>query len=258
MHKKVLIKVFIPAALCLFMFSSLLGADESSLDLPLAPSSAPPLGEIAPLPAPERLICDGLPYVDEGIAMVPARQVCDFLKAKITFHDGLLTIVKTFGEPNIARSISMRMGGKSAQVWDGGASRTVDFPRPAEKRLNVVFVPAKFLVEILGGELVVDKDFVPQSIKDGTRQGVFASNYAEPYNGGDAARVTIVNRIGRALSLRLTGPQKRRIEIGRNDKITLAIKPGLYYYQAGSAGLQVVNGSRRLLAGLKTNWAWGR
>lgn len=249
-----LMKVLLPAIVSLLLPCCVALAEEVvNGTLP----SLPPV-ESKPLAAPERLLCDGLPYVDEGTAMVPARPVCEFLNAKITFHDGLLTVVKTFGEPNIARSISMRIGGKSAQIWDGGASRAINLPRATEKRLNTIFVPAKFLVEILGGELTNDKDFVPQFIKEGARHAVFSSNYAEPYKGSDAARVTIVNRIGNALSLRLTGPQKRRVEIGRNDKITLHLKPGLYYYQAGSTGMQTVNGSRRLLAGRQTTWAWGK
>ncbi len=249
-----LMKVLFPAVLCLLLPFSPLQADEVVLDLP----SAPLVAEKSSINAPERLICDGLPYVDSGTSMAPARQVCEFLKAKITFQDGLLTIVKTFDEPNMARTISMRMGGKSAQIWDGGSSRVVNLSLAAEKRLNTVFLPAKFLVEILGGELVSDSNFVPQGIKEGGRQAVFASNYDAPYQGGDAARVTISNRVGRALSLRLTGPQKRRIEIGRNAKISLQIKPGLYYYQAGSAGLETINSSRRLLAGRQTTWAWGK
>ena len=248
-------KVSIQAALCLLILPCSVALSDE-IDNATAP---PSVEAVTPtVSSPERLICDGLPYVDEGTAMVPARQVCDFLEATITFHDGLLTIVKTFGEPNLARSISMRMGGKSAQIWDGGASRSVNLPRAAEMRLNTVFVPAKFLVEILGGELVIDKNFVPQSIKDGARQGIFSSNFDEPYKGGDAARVAIINKIGRALSLRLTGPQKRRIEIGRNETIYLQLKPGLYYYQAGSAGMQKINSSRRLLAGRQTTWAWGK
>lgn len=217
-----------------------------------------PVAIKASVTAPERLICDGLPYVDQGTSMVPARQVCDFLQAKLTFNDGLLSIVKTFSEPALTRTIAMRMGGKSAQIWDGGVSRFVNLPHACEARLGTVFVPAKFLVEMLGGEIVTDKQFVPQSINEGNRQGVFSSNYDAPYNGADAARVTIVNRVGRALSLRLTGPQKRRIEIGRNGKISLQLKPGMYYYQAGSAGLQTINSSRRLLAGRQTTWAWGK
>lgn len=209
-------------------------------------------------PTPEKLLCDGLPYIDQGTSMVPLRPVCEFFGAKLTFHDGLLTVVKTFGEPNLTRSISMRMGGKSAQIWDGGASRFVGLPRAAELRLDTVFVPAKFLVEILGGELELDKNFVPQTLKDGPRHGVFVANYDNHYAGSDAARVVLINRVGKALSLRLSGPQKRRIEIGRNDKIYLQLKPGLYYYQAGSAGMKTINSSRRLLAGHQTTWAWGK
>ena len=209
-------------------------------------------------PTPERLICDGLPYVESGVAMAPVRPVCDFLRAKLGVHDGLLTIVKTFDEPTVTRTISMRIGGKSAQVWDGAASRTISLSRATESRLGTVFVPAKFLVEILGGELLTDKNFKPLSIKDGERMGNFSSNYDGPYTGGDAARVIISNRVGHTLSLRLTGPQKLRIEIGNNKKIYLRVKPGLYYYQAGCTGMQTIKSARRLLAGRQTIWAWGK
>ena len=208
--------------------------------------------------APERLICDGLPYVENGVAMVPVRPVCDFLQAKLSVTDGLLTVVKTFDEPNIVRTVSMRIGGKSAQIWDGGSSRTVALSKATESRLGTVFVPAKFWVEILGGELVADRSFKPLSIKDGSRVGQFVSNYDAPYTATDAARVTISNRVGRALSLRLNGPQKLRVEIGNNSKISLRLKPGLYYYQAGSNGMQTIKSARRLLAGRQTTWVWGK
>src|SRR5687768_11661714 len=134
----------------------------SPLSLLLAVAEEQPATEPGrPAVMPEQLICDGLPYVEGGVAMAPVRQVCDFLRAKISVHDGLLTIVKNFGEPNVARTISMRIGGKSAQVWDGGISRTVALPKATESRLGTLFVPAKFLVEILGGELLSDKNFKP-------------------------------------------------------------------------------------------------
>lgn len=236
------------ATLCLILSVPFLGHAEPSEEQGV-------VGEVA---TPERLICDGLPYVEGGVAMAPARQVCEFLRAKLSVHDGLLTIVKTFDEPAVTRTISMRIGGKSAQVWDGDTSRTVSLPKATESRLGTVFVPAKFLIEILGGELVTDKNFKPLSMKDNERIGVFVSNYDAPYTKGDAARVTISNRVGRALSLRLSGPQKLRVEIGNNEKISLRVKPGLYYYQAGCSGMQTIKSARRLLAGRQTTWAWGK
>lgn len=206
----------------------------------------------------QELLCDGLPYVDRGVAMVPARQVCDFLGAKIVFADNLLTIVKSFGEPNQSRMVSVRIGGKSAQISDGSSSRNVALPRLAELRLGTIFLPAKFLVEILGGELEVNKQFVPQAIRENQRRAIFTSSNAAPYRGQDAARITVINRIGRALSLRLTGPQSLRLEIGHNEKVSLQAKPGVYYYKAGSSGLQPAQGARRFFAGRQTTWVWGK
>lgn len=265
--------------LCLALSSSLFSpviADEAKEGAPTTPpADAPPTStppadtspkgtlppDMPPPPAtriiPERVLCDGLPHVDRGVAMAPVRPVCDFLKADLVFHDGLLTLTKNFGGPNLARTVSMRLGGKSAQIWDGGASRSVNLPRPAESRLGTLFLPAKFLVEILGGQLEVDKEGIPMRLLEGERVGVFTSNYAPFYDGADAARVTFINRVGRTLSLRLSGPQKMRIEIGVGAKIFVPIKPGLYYYQAGSSGMQTIKGARRLLAGHKTSWAWG-
>ena len=212
----------------------------------------------SPTAIPERLVCDGLPYIENGVAMAPARPVCDFLRAKLSVADGLLTIGKNFDEPNIARTVSMRIGGKSAQVWDGGVSRNVVLPKATESRLGTVFVPAKFLVEILGGELLAEQKSKSMSVRDGARVGTFSSNYDGPYRGTDAAYVTISNRVGRALSLRLSGPQKLRFEVANNSKISVQMKPGLYYYQAGCAGMQTIKSARRLLAGRRTTWAWGK
>ncbi len=187
--------------------------------------------------------------------MAPLRTVCDFLKATTTYQDGLLSLVKTF-EGGTARTVTLRLGGKSAQVWDGAAPRTVALARPAESRLGVIFVPAKFLSEILGGQVEVDTLGVPIRVLNGERQGVFVGN--EKYAGADAAKVTLTNRVGKAMSLRLTGPQKLRVEVGQGGTIYLQVKPGVYYFQANSAGMQTINGARRFLAGRKTTWAWGR
>lgn len=241
-------KLIAVATLCLILSAPIWGQTEQT----------PEQGTTGEVSTPQRLICDGLPYVESGVAIAPARQVCEFLRAKLSVHDGLLTIVKTFDEPAVTRTISMRIGGKSAQVWDGDTSRTVSLPKTTESRLGTVFVPAKFLIEILGGELVTDKTFKPLSIKENQRTGIFISNNDAPYTRGDAARVTISNRVGRALSLRLSGPQKLRIEIGNNEKISLRVKPGLYYYQAGCSGMQTIKSARRLLAGRQTTWAWGK
>jgi hypothetical protein len=206
---------------------------------------------------PERIISDGLPYSDRGVAMVPLRPVVAFLRATTTYHDGLVTIVKNF-EGGAARTVTLRLGGRSAQIWDGGASRAVPLARSAESRLGVIFLPAKFLVEILGGQLSVHKDGTLRSVREGQREGVFPALEQHIYRRTDAAKVTVTNRVGKAISLRLNGPQKLRVEIGHGAQLYLQLRPGVYYFQAHSAGMQEINGARRLLAGRKTNWAWGR
>ena len=230
--------------LALLCAASPLFADE---DVPVLPPAPPPVIE--------NLVSDGTPYVEHGVAMAPLAVTCDFLGAKVTCVDGLVTVVKSFAE-GAARTITFRLGGKTAQIIDGGNTRTVKLDRSPEARLGTSFAPAKFMVEILGGELEVDAESVPLKVKSGPREAVFAKR--DNYNGSDAARVTLGNHVGRAISLRLSGPQKLRVELADGATLFLPLPPGLYYYQAGSSGMKTIKGARRLLAGRKTNWSWGR
>ena len=236
--------VFLALALCALQPAL---ADEAPTALPVLPAP--------PAPVALKLIADGSPYAEHGVAMAPLTATCEFLGAKVTCIDGLVTMVKSF-EGGAARTVTFRFGGKSAQVIEGGNTRAVKLDRAPEERLGTGFAPAKFVVEILGGELEVDAKGVPIRVKDGQREGAFVAR--ENYAGSDAARVTLGNHVGKAISLRLTGPLKLRVELGDGEKIFLPLPPGLYYYQAGSAGMKVIGGARRLLAGRVTNWSWGR
>jgi len=191
--------------------------------------------------------------------MAPMRPVCSFLDASLQYSDGIITITKTFAsDPPGQRTITLRSGGRTARIQDSGGSRTVNLPRPAEERLGTVFLPLRFIVQALGAELKKSAYSRSGQIETAERIGVLVTPPQPNYKGGDAVRVTLVNRVGGALSLRLAGPQRLIFELGRDEKVTRAMRPGVYYYLAASRGMKPASGVRRLLAGHKTTWAWGR
>ena len=242
---------------------STLTADELDA-LPSAPTVLP-----TPLPTPlatqtqpvansqgdEVIIKSVIPsYVDQGVMMVPMRPLCDFLGVKNTYHDSIITLVAE--KPRLI-TVTLRAGGETAQIQSGGETKTMRLPLRAEERLGTTFLPLRFLADAFEAEIVRNKTN-SIVVKSGTRTGVLQTEFGSIYSGGDAARITIVNNVGRALSIRLTGPQNLNVELGRKQSFTRSLRPGVYYYRAASTGMKTVKGSRRLLAGRKAIWAWGR
>lgn len=235
-------------------------ADEMQ-SLPPAPStSATAVTPSAPTASStiEKIITDVPPYTDKAVAMAPMRPLCAFLGAHVEYSDGIITLTKNFGQtPPGTRIITIRTGGGVAQVQDATGRHTMRLALPAEERLNVVFVPLRFIVQILGGsvERIPEGEVTVIRVED--RAGVLTPVAQEGYRGADAARLTIMNQVGRALSLRLVGPQHLSVELGRNSTITRSVRPGVYAYRAASTGMKPMSGVRRLLAGRKAIWAWG-
>lgn len=245
--------LIVAASVTIFSLWSTPWADELHT-LPQAPVvAAPPLTAVTIKSAIP-------PYVDQGVTMVPMRPLCSFLGAGITYHDSILTIFRSAAPGNPGSnslSVTLRAGGETAQIRNGSELRTVRLPLPAEERLGTTFLPARFFAEAFGAEIFLEKGGGVQ-IKSGERTGVLQPLTQPVYNGNDAARVTIVNHVGRALSIRLTGPQNLALELGRKQSVTRTLKPGVYYYRAASIGMKTVKGTRRLLAGRKATWSWGR
>ncbi|MBV9467906.1 MAG: hypothetical protein JO316_23205 [Abitibacteriaceae bacterium] len=232
-------------------------ADEMQ-SLPPAPSSSATPVTPTTQSTIEKIITDVPPYTDKAVAMAPMRPLCAFLGAHVEYSDGIITLTKSFGQtPPGTRIITIRTGGGVAQVQDTTGRHTVRLSLPAEERLNVVFVPLRFIVQVLGGSV----DRIPEGeitvIRVGERAGILTPIAQEGYRGPDAARLTIMNQVGRALSLRLVGPQHVSVELGRNSTITRSVRPGVYAYRAASTGMKPMSGTRRLLAGRKAIWAWG-
>lgn len=225
------------------------------------PSATQPPGPLPMTIAPgaiEKIPAEVPPYTDKAVAMAPMRPLCAFLGAHVDYNEGMLTLTKNFAQnPPGTRTITMRIGSGTAQIQDMVGRHTVRLSLPSEERLNVVFVPLRFLVQTLGG--VVER--IPEGeitvIRVGSRAGVLTPIAQEGYRGPDAARLTVVNRVGHALSLRLIGPQQLAIELGRNSTITRSVRPGIYTYHAAATGMRTVGGTRRLLAGRKAFWSWG-
>lgn len=197
-------------------------------------------------------------YIDSGVTMAPMRPLCDFLGIGVNVLDGILTLTQPIEETGKTKMITLRLGGKNAQISLGGAPQTVALGLPAETRLGNTFLPVRFIKESFGvviGFRARDNALV---VRDGERTGVLTSPVTPEYRGGNAATLTITNRVGRALSLRLSGPQSLILELGKNQSVTRRVKPGVYYYKAGSAGMKPRSGARRLPGGRRSNWSWGR
>ncbi len=229
----------------------------STLPTPLSPPITPDQPD--PQVTIEKIRTAAPPYIDRDVGMAPLRPVCSFLGASLQYHDGIITITKAFeANPPGTRTITLRSGGRVAQFQDGNGSRTVNLPRRVEERLGIIYLPLRFLVEALGAELKPSAESELGQIEIGNRIGILVAPFQANYNGANAVRVTIVNNVGGALSLRLAGPQKLAFELGHGARVTRSMRPGVYYYLAACSGMKTVSGARRLRSGQKTTWAWGR
>jgi hypothetical protein len=237
----------------------------SAVTVPVWAQEGPSLQEMPAATAPppvvpplRTIVSDAPYYIDAGVTMAPLRPVAEFMGAKVQFSDGILTVSKTtdFGP---SHSVICRVGGRSAQIREGADLRTVALPLPVENRLGVVFVPLRFLVESLAGKVqpVLGADAGVLILSDDLK-GVLRTTAQEGYRGADAARITFSNRVGRAISIRLSGPQSLAVELGRGQTITRSVRPGVYYYKAASTGMRPRQGARRLSSGQNATWSWGR
>lgn len=238
--------------------------------LPPAPATAsathelpPPPTATAQLPAPPiPVVAISSPapyYIDRGTTMVPVRPLCEFLGIKLRSSDGVLTFMQESEEDaSRFKVVSLRTGGKSAQITQNGKIRNMALPLPAETRLGTTFLPLRFMrdaFEVSIGFRARDNALV--LTKNG-RRGVLTPPQFVEYKGSNAAMVTITNHVGRALSLRLGGPQSIVLELGKGQSVTRKVKPGVYYYKADSAGMQPRSGARRLSGKQRATWSWGR
>jgi len=198
-------------------------------------------------------------YIDRGVTMAPMKPLCDFLGIEVRMLDGVLSLTQTRGnDASKARLMTLRIGGHSAQITENGATRTVALSLPAETRLGNTFLPVRFIKDafsVMIGFRARDNALV---IRDSRRTGVLSSPVFTEYRGSNASIITITNRVGRALSLRLSGPQTIVLELGKNQSLTRRVRPGVYYYKGGSAGMKPRAGGRRLYGGRRATWSWGR
>ena len=198
-------------------------------------------------------------YIDRGVTMAPMKPLCDFLGIEVRMLDGVLTLTQARGnDASKNRVMTLRIGGHSAQITENGASRTVALSLPAETRLGNTFLPVRFMKDafsVMIGFRARDNALV---VRNAEKTGVLVAPITAEYNGSNASTITITNRVGRALSLRLTGPQTIVLELGKNQSLTRRVRPGVYYYKGGSAGMKPRAGARRLIGGRRATWSWGR
>jgi hypothetical protein len=191
--------------------------------------------------------------------MVPLKPLADFLGVSVLSHDGVLTLSQRLGDATstVFRTATLRQGGRSAQIIEAGKTSTVALALPAETRLGNTFVPLRFIALTFGAQpsfRVPDNAIV---LRTAEKIGVLVPQTPSEWTNKSAATLTLTNRIGRPLSLRLNGPQKLSIELGRGQSITRRVAPGIYYYQAACSGMKVRSGARRLFAGRRVSWTWG-
>ena len=272
MKRNVLNKLFVgrfvcKAAILLAVFGTFGSAyaqpDEDVTHLPPAPSDGGASGgSPSPSAAVSNLVTIPSPvpyYIDRGVTMAPMRPLCDFMGVEVQMLDGVLSMTQQRGaDASSNRTLTLRIGGHRAQLSERGTTRAVALSLPAETRLGNTFLPVRFIKDcfsVMIGFRARDNALV---IRDQRHTGVLAPPVTVEYRGSNASVITITNRVGRALSLRLTGPQYIVLELGRNQSLTRRVRPGVYYYKGGSAGMKARSGSRRLVAGRRATWSWGR
>lgn len=243
---------------------------EEAVPFLAAPPAAAPAGVVKELPPPpsatapaaSAVVAINSPvpyYIDRGTTMVPIRPICDFLEISISSADRVLTFTqKPAAETDAIKRVALRIGGRSAQILHGLTTRTVDLALPAEARLGNTFLPLRFVREAFDVSIGFRARDNALVVTDDGRAGVLTPDGSSSYSGSNAATLTVTNRVGRALSLRLGGPQSVILELGHGQSITRKVRPGVYYYTAGSAGMKPRSGARRLTSGQRATWSWGR
>ena len=233
--------------------------------LPDAPPATSVVTELPPPPASETAsnvvsIASPAPYyIDRGTTMVPIRPLCEFMGIKIGASDGILSFTQEL--PDAAdrfRVVTLRVGGRGAQISERGETRSIALQLPAETRLGNTFLPLRFVRDAFGATIGFRKRDNALVIEEGGKRGVLAPPSFSDYTGANASTVTIVNRVGRALSLQLGGPQSLVLELGKGQSVTRKLKPGVYYYKADSTGMKPRSGARRMVGKQRSTWSWGR
>ncbi len=198
-------------------------------------------------------------YIDRGTTMVPIRPLCDFLDVKIGAADGILSFTQELpDEPDRFRVVTLRIGGRSAQISERGETRKIALQLPAETRLGNTFLPLRFVRDAFGATIGFRKRDNALVIEAGGKRGVLTPPSFSDYKGANASTVTIVNHVGRALSIQLGGPQSLILELGKGQSVTRKVKPGVYYYKADSTDMKPRSGARRLVGKQRSTWSWGR
>jgi hypothetical protein len=197
-------------------------------------------------------------YIDRGVTMVPLRPVADFLRVTISVHNGLIALRQHNVGSDQPTTAMLRLNGRAVQIARNGKLSAITLRLPAESRLGNTFVPLRFMADVFQAKAsfrVPDNAIV---LRTAEKIGVLTPNQPPEFQGHSAAILTLVNHIGKPMSLRLNGPQKIALELGRGQKITRRVAPGVYYYKAVCAGMRPRSGARRLGAGRHVNWTWGR
>lgn len=208
-------------------------------------------------------------YIDAGSAMVPIRPIADFLGLEIKYHGGVVSISGAL--PSLRQDkkgnaeemathpifVNLREGSAVAQVIEGVHNRTFDLDSAPETRLGVMFVPLRFVASAFDAEVNYNAESSLITVQSGNRIGYLR----QPDQCGSAAaktvNLTVLNRVGKPLSLQLEGPCHFRIELGRLQKVTVKLPPGLYTYTAASKDAHARRGKHWLRKGAEINWTFG-
>lgn len=202
-------------------------------------------------------IDSGVPsYVERGVVMVPLRPLAQFLGLEIRNLLGVIALERPAQDKAVpATRLMLRNGSVRAQI---GTSRVLALPLAVQTRLGNTFVPARAVAAAFGAISQAVPEEKGILIMAQGRAGLFGSNAQAGYRGEDAARVVVENNVGRALSLHLSGAQNVAIELGPRERITRALRPGVYQFRAASIGMKTSRGVRRFSARQRAIWNWGR
>ena len=210
------------------------------------------------VPPTTRIASDVPTYIENGVVMAPIKSLSRFLDVGVRNVFGIITVERASRAGGGKLSLYLRDGATKAQIEDGASTRTLTLPSAVQTRLGNTFVPARAFVSIFGAT----SQSVPEEkgilVRYEGRSGRIGNVVKSGYRGSDAARVTIANNVGRALSLYLRGPQNIRVELGPRERITQSLRPGEYTFQAASNGMKLRNGKRRFHHAQRANWSWGR
>lgn len=224
---------------------------------PLAPDVNVP--GAAPAPTITRIASTVSTYIERGVVMVPLRPLAQFLRLRVRNVLGVTIVEKVAADgATPAIRLMFRSGSTKAQIERNGVTCGINLPIPTQTRLGNTFVPARATSAVFGATA----QSVPKEkailLNFERRSGLFSSIASNGYRGADAARVVIENKVGKALSLHLSGPQNVCIELGSRERITRNLRPGVYTFQAASSGMKTRFGVRRFEARQRAVWNWGR